>query len=56
MAAIFRVSVMPPACDGSGWMMSTWPASRIGLKSHREQSRSPRAIGALVSGAISASA
>jgi hypothetical protein len=23
MAAILRVSVMPPACEGSGWMMST---------------------------------
>jgi hypothetical protein len=34
--AILRVSVMPPACEGSGWMMSTAPLAKIDLKSHRE--------------------
>ena len=36
IVAILRVSVMPPACEGSGWMMSTAPLVKIDLKSHRE--------------------
>ena len=45
MAAILRVSVMPPEWDGSGWMMSTAPLATTCLKSQREYSRSPSAIG-----------
>ena len=41
---IRRSSEMPPACDGSGCTTAT-PASRTGLKSQREYSRSPVAIG-----------
>ena len=36
IVAILRVSVMPPACEGSGWMISTAPLAKIDLKSHRE--------------------
>lgn len=45
MCAILRASVIPPQCDGSGWTMSTAPEASTDLKSHREYSRSPSAIG-----------
>jgi len=45
MCAILRASVMPPQCDGSGWMMSTAPLAMTALKSQREKSLSPSAIG-----------
>ena len=39
MAAIFFTSVMPPAWERSGWMMSTPPACKSRLKSYFEKAR-----------------
>lgn len=41
MIAIFLVSLIPPACAMSGWMMSMQPASKYGRTSRRVNSRSP---------------
>src|SRR4028119_1474236 len=48
IAAILRVSKIPPACERSGCTMSTYPPTNTLLKSQRVYSRSPRAIGVVV--------
>ena len=51
MAEAYDIAVAPHcplgpiACDRSGWMMSTTPVVMTFLKSHREYSRSPSAMG-----------